>query len=109
MEETAMSAALKNLKVDVKDTELRKAVRQTWKTAKKARGAHVIRCFEWPNQEIEEKLRRRDRRGFFQHLKCTEVKKTRKLVISQTWVRFCHSLLNVKGEKLDPDINFKLP
>ena len=30
-------------------------------------------------------------------------------LITQRWVRFFHSPLNAKAEKLDPDINSKLP
>ena len=74
---------------------------------------------------MEEQLRRRDQRGFFRHLKSTEVEETRKVesqcirdedgrllrdkdLIAQRWVRFFHSLLNAKAEKLDPDITSKL-
>ena len=74
---------------------------------------------------MEEQLRRRDQRGFFQHLKSMEVEETRKVdsqcirdedgrllrdkdLIAQRWARFFHSLLNAKAEKLDPDITSKL-
>ena len=92
----------------------------------KLRTVAVTRFFERYVQEMVEQLRRRNQRGFFQHLKSMEVEETRKVesqcirdedrrllydkdLITQRWARFFHSLLNAKAEKLDPDITAKLP
>ena len=124
--ETAMHTAWRNLKENTKDTALRRAVRQACKGVKRVREAAVIRFFERYVQEMEEQLRRRDQRGFFQRLKSMEVEETRKVqsqyirdedgkllrdkeLISQRWVRFFHSLLNAKSEKMVPDIFLGLP
>ena len=75
---------------------------------------------------MEEQLRRRNQRGFFQHLKSMEVEETRKVepqcirdedgrllrdkdLINQRWAKFFHSLLSTQAERLDPDITAKLP
>ena len=50
---------------------------RTW--LKRVRGAAVIRFFERYVRELEKQLRRRDQRGFFQHLKFMKVEKTRKV------------------------------
>ena len=121
-----MHTAWNNIKADTKDTEPRKAVRRACKTVKKMRAVAITRFFERYVQKMEEQLRRRDQRGFFQHLKSMEVEETRKVesrcirdedgrilrdkdLINQRWARFFHSLLNAKAEKLDPDIISKLP
>ena len=126
MAETEMHTAWNNLKANTKDHELRKAVRRACKTVKKARTKAVTRFFERHVQEMEEQIRRRDQRGFFQHLKSMEVEETRKVesrcirdedgrllrdkdLINQRWARFFHSLLNAKAEKLDPGITDQLP
>ena len=84
--ETEMHTAWNNLKADTKDTELQKAdtelqkaVRRACKTVKKIRILAVIRFFERYVQEMKGQLRRRDQRGFFQHLKSMEVEETRKV------------------------------
>ena len=79
MAETEMHTAWNNIKSDTKDTELSKAVYRACKTIKKIRTVVVTRFFERYVQEIEEKLRRRDQRGFFQHLISTETEETRKV------------------------------
>ena len=58
---------LEQLKVHTKDAEIREAVRKACKV-KRTRAAAVTRFFERYVQEMEEQLRRRDQRGFFQHL-----------------------------------------
>ena len=106
-----MHTAWNNLKADNKDTERRKAVRRACKTVKKARTVAVTRFFERFVQKMEEQLRRRDQRGFFQHLKSMEAEETRKVesqyirdedgrllrdkdLITQRWARLFHFLLN---------------
>ena len=94
--------------------------------AKKIMTVAVTRFFERYVLEMEEQSRRRNQRGFFQHLKFMEVEETRKVesqcirdedgrclrnkdLITQRWARVLHSLLNAKAEKLDPDVTSKLP
>jgi len=108
--ETEMHTAWDNLKSDTRDAKRRKLVCRACKKAKKTRTAAVTRFFERYFQELEEQLRRRDQKGFFQHLKSIDVEETRKVesqwirneygrilrgknLISQRWARFFHSLL----------------
>ena len=77
-------------------------------------------------QGMEEDLRQRDQRGFFQRCKSLNIEKTRKVysqyirgekrimlrdpgLVLGRWARFFETLLNSKSDKLRPDIIEELP
>lgn len=66
MVETAMNFALKSLKADTKDGELRKAGRPACRRAERVCDTAVAHFVERHVKEMEEHLRRGDQRGFFQ-------------------------------------------
>ena len=79
MAETETHTTWYNLKPDSKDTDLWKAARRACKKVTRTRTGAVTCFFERYVQEMEENLRWRDRRGFFQHLKSMEGEKMRKV------------------------------
>ena len=122
----AMLAAWQCLKIDTRDTQLRKAVRKACNWLKRVRSAAVYRFFERYVVELEKQLRMGDQHGFFQNFKSVQLEETKKVEsqcvrdeggrllrdkgrIRERWVRFFRSSLNSKSDMLDPDIPKKLP
>ena len=121
-----MHVAWKHLKMDTRDTQLRRAVRKACNWLKRLRSAAVVRFFERHVVEFEKQLRVGDQHGFLQNIKPVELEETKKVEsqcvrdeegrllrdkerIHERWVQFFRSLLNAKSEMLDPDIPKRLP
>ena len=118
----AMHEAWKRLKTDTRDAQL-------WRTVRKACNwlkLSIRPFFERHVVELEKQLRMGDQHRFFQNIKSVQLEKTKKIesqcirddgrrllrdkgCIRKRWVRFFHSLLNVKFDMLDPDIPKSIP
>ena len=122
----AMHTAWQRLRMDTRDTQLRRAVRKACNWLKRVRSAAVVRFFERHVVELEKQLRMGDQHGFFQNIKSVQLEETKKVEsqyirdeegrllrdkgrIRERWVRFFRSLLNSKSDMIDADIPKRLP
>ena len=123
----AMHTAWQRPKMDTRDAQLRRAVRNACNWLKRVRSAAaVVRLFERHVVELEKQLRMGDQHGFFQNIKSVQLEETKKVEsqcvrdeegrmlrdkgrIRERWVRFFRSLLNSKSDMLDADIPKRLP
>ena len=122
----AMHTAWQRLKMDTRDAQLRRAVREACNWLKRVRNAAVVRFFERHVVELEKQLRMGDQHGVFQNIKPLQLEETKKVEsqcvrdeegrllrdkgrIRERWVRFFRSLLNSKSDMLDADIPKRLP
>ena len=122
----AMHAAWQRLKMDIRDAQLRRAVRKACNWLKKVRSAEVVRSFKRHVVELEKQLHVGDQYGLFQNIKSVQLEKTKKVEsqcvrneevrllrnkgrVLERWVRFFRSLLNAKSDMLDLDIRKRLP
>ena len=122
----AKHAAWQRLKMDTRDTQLRRAVRKACNWLKRVRSAAVVSFFERHVVELEKQLRMGDQHGFFQNIKSVKLEETKKVEsqcvrdeevrllrhkgrIRERWVRFFRSLLSSKSDMLDADIPKRLP
>ena len=122
----AMHTAWQRLRMDTRDTQLRRAVRKVCNWLKRVRSAAVVRFFEPYVVELEKQLRMGDQHGLFQNIKSVQLEETKKVEsqcvrdeegrllrdkgrIRERWVRFFRSLLNSKSDTLDADIPKRLP
>ena len=114
------------LKMDTRDTQLRRAVLKACNWLKRVRSAGVVRFFECHVVELEKQLRMGDQHGYFQNIKSVQLEETKKVEsqcirheegrllrdkgrIRERWVRFFRSLLNSKSDMIDADIPKRLP
>ena len=74
-----MHAAWQRLKIDTRDTQLRRAVRKACNWLKRVRSAVVVRFFERHVVELEKQLRMGDQHGFFQNIKSVQLEETKKV------------------------------
>ena len=82
----------------------------------KVRKAAVLSFFWAHVHKLEERFRKGDQAGFYEHLKTMNMEGKRvrssqlikdedgNLLIRERWVRWFHTLLNTKSPKLDPNI-----
>ena len=74
-----MHAAWQRLKTDIRDAQLRRAVRNACNWLKRVRSAAVVRFFERHVVELEKQLRMGDQHGFFQNIKSVQPEETKKV------------------------------
>ena len=124
--EGAQTEAELQTATDIRDTQLRRAVRKACDWLKRVRSAAVVRVFEHHVVELEKQLCMGHQHGFFQNIKSVQLEETKKVEsqcvrdegrsllrdkgrIREKWLRIFRSLLNAKSDMLDPDIPKRLP
>ena len=121
----AMHAAWQRLKIDTRDTQLRRAVRKACNWLMRVQSAAVVRFFERHVVELEKQLRMGNQHGFFQNIKSVQLEETKRVDsqcvrdeggrllrdkgrICKRGARFFRLLLNSKSDMLDPDVPKRL-
>ena len=75
----AMHTAWQRLRMDMRDAQLRRAVRKACNWLKRVRSAAVVRFFERHVVELEKQLHMGDQHGFFQNIKSVQLEDTKKV------------------------------
>ena len=113
--------ARNSLQASPNNDRLRKVVEKAGKNLEKVRKAAVLRFFWVHVRKLEERVRKGDQAGFYEHLKTMNLEGKRdrnaQLIkdadgnllrdvepIRERWVRWFHTLLNTKSPKLDPKL-----
>ena len=111
--------AMRYLRVEPHNSNLRKTVKMDGKKLRKVRKAAVLSFFWDFARKFETRTREGDRAGFYKHLKNLEGKRDRSSayvedengvllrdveLIRERWVRWFHTLLNAKSSMPDPNI-----
>ena len=74
----AMHTAWEDLDMDMRDAQLRRAVRKACNWLRRMRSAVVVRFFEHHVVELEKQLRMEDHYGFFQNIKPVQLEETKR-------------------------------
>ena len=75
----AKHASWQSLKVDTRDAQLRRAVRNACNSLKRVQSAVLVHFFERHVVELEKQLRMGDQNGLFQNIKSVQLEETKKV------------------------------